>query len=786
MAATRTRTESSTAISSVDSASNNQQDDETPTRRTTTRTRKLPSRLLPSPSPPPTRPAFTHAKQLKSETIVLPSTPTVVIPQSAAKPKRSSPSLDNAVASDHESIDAEVGVDGFGPGKRKRRPSSMYRPPSTLTATEAAVPTLTSTKTKKKGRSTSPDASIGHVKLPSVHAPLTYGKKRRFTKLSSGGRRHELSDDGADEHDTETDLAVRLSTQTPHQSTQDGSGLSPPPLLPRDGSVRIQMPAELTQPTFTRGGQVSVSPESSHKRARLGVKSFVRSNDVGDKSAYHRLSEDLRASKLDAQSFWRANDALPSSPHSPAVSRFEHCNFIRASHSSFNSATSGRSHSRNTNVTFDTMDDEEEDEDEDDFHQAMLNADLDFFDSQKTELAAAGPWLMSEPQPSDQDMDDTPATTPRSPQSGCDPATPGSPSIKGEDAVEDAPSIRDTVFVHALPTTQVGANKPHQHAGSLTLSLPYSPEVAASSPRLKPVDIECNSTSSADPRPTSRTSTPILQRRKYAGGSHGLSALKFGSEVIERLNTGASHFMQLSPMIELDSPLLSPGLALSLGSKGVDPPSPFVMGVSTLPELDQPAALALPPSKDMEKPTERVQTTRAVPADSNVNSRVTSQSKHEMMALKRPALPPPRQIRFTTLTTPNASGATLQQQQPQQPQPPTTRSSVSLSQTNESKTTRSRTVDPTPDLIYSASSSPESVSESGSPSSRSDSDSCADAEVETILFGPPEKLDLRELDHVWGGSKTGLNGLVAAAKESNSPALRRTKSTRSQTAGLTK
>ncbi len=224
----------------------------------------------------------------------------------------------------------------------------------------------------------------------------------------------------------------------------------------------------------------------------------------------------------------------------------------------------------------DEEEEEDEEDDENDFHQAMLDADFDFFDSQNTDGNAVKPlWSASTRASTEEEaeMDDTPATTPRSPQSDSDLPSPGSPRCKTEEdtvlpSIEDKVANlfslgRDSVFVHALPTTQVGADKPHQHAGSLTLSLPYSPAVAASSPQLRAMDIETDTATSTkgvrDAPASVQMGTPVLQRRKHAGlpaGPHGLAPLKLSDDLMERSASNSAPYMQLSPMIEIDSPLL--------------------------------------------------------------------------------------------------------------------------------------------------------------------------------------------------------------------------------------
>ncbi|SPO20843.1 uncharacterized protein UTRI_00320 [Ustilago trichophora] len=818
------------AASLVDTAAN----DQTPARRTTTRTRKLPSRLLPSPSPPPSRPsslynAAKHAKGGKdtseSTTTSAAATPSATSAAAAAaassKSRKAAKTDAESTSSDFETAGDKDDSEDLGPGKRKRRPSSMYKPPSTLTTVEtpSSASALSASKSKKKGRSLSPEASAQKGQSPTVavaqarlKSRLSKGKSEAATPLSKKGE--HLAGNG-DDSEAELDISfssaskrVRISDAT------DSMDLSPPPLLPRDGSARIRMPMHFTQPTFIRGGRVSVSPEASAKRpVKFGIREFDRPALQSDETDVERfrIGNIMRPTK--AASVHRA-DIMSSSPVSAGITKFDTdsgapLTYVPFRRGAARSAT-GFHNMHSTPFaaqTVDEDDDDEEEDDENDFHQAMLDADFDFFDSQKSDSNAAKPlWSASRRGTTEEvEMDDTPATTPRSPQSGCDLPSPDSPRCKTEEQVtllgtEDKVSSfsagRDSVFVHALPTTQVGADKPHQHAGSLTLSLPYSPTVAVSSPQLRAMDIDTDAAIATkgikDANATTQMGTPVLQRRKHAGlpaGPHGLAPLKLSADLMERSASNSAPYMQLSPMIEIESPLLSPGLSLSLHGKGGDLPSPFIMGVGSLPDLEQPAPLDLPPAEGSTTPKASSpdilvpEATKTIPAQpASVDAKIEEASKEtsaptqpekkaveaakvEKPSARRPALPPPRQIRFTTFTTPSVDSIETRPQQPDVIKTPTTTTTTAAThvpiqqqQTTQHKPSAGANISPksdsTPDLVHSSgSSSPDSASDSPSPMSQADTATSGDAEVETILFGPPEKLDLHELDHAWGGSK---------------------------------
>ncbi len=593
----------------------------------------------------------------------------------------------------------------------------MYKPPSTLTSVETPSPATNlaataAAKAKKKGRSQSPDTST-----QTTTASATKLKRRlskgKFESTPSSLNKTDAAHIHADDSEAELE-SIRHSSASKRARLDDADDLdlSPPPLLPRDGSARVRMPTHFTQPTFIRGGRVSVSPEASAKRpVTFGIRDFNRpafhhADAVsGDR---HNTPHSAMAVKRSAPA--KRSDIMSSSPISAGVAKFESEPGAPLTYVPFPCAARslGRFHNMRANpFAHEQMDvdddDEEEDDDENDFHQAMLDADFDFFDSQKADGNATNNlWNVSQRAATEDaavEDDDTPATTPRSPQSGCDLPSPDSPRCKSEDEAQplrtDDPSmafnaVRDSVFVHALPTTQVGADKACQHAGSLTLSLPYTPGVAVSSPQLRARELELDGGAgvrgTGDASSLTQTGTPVLQRRKHAAlggdGAHALAPLKLGAELMERGSSHSATYMQLSPMIEMDSPLLSPGLTLgmhAMHAKGTDLPSPFIMGVDSLPELEHPAALDLAAADGSTTPKtfhpEAVDDA-VLPAATTVSTAASqtveapsapkpepkvAPAKVEKPAARRPALPPPRQIRFTTLDTPSndATAATL-------------------------------------------------------------------------------------------------------------------------------
>lgn len=237
-------------------------------------------------------------------------------------------------------------------------------------------------------------------------------------------------------------------------------------------------------------------------------------------------------------------------------------------------------------------------EDEDDFHREMMEADFDAFDS-------ADSWMGKSSEV------DTPATTPRSPQSTCDhlsdhhevassgkasvrsSSDPEAPAVappmvdslssesndskgsKTKTSTEDGKDVkkesdshpseasRDAVFAHALPPS---SRRTKTHAGLLTLSLPYDETKVYTSPTGK-----------------QGMTTPILKRHTTVHGS-GVRVVRIKEE--DEAEESASHqllrLLHDSAQARLDgrskahdqdgtsSPPLSPTQALLKAGPGRD------------------------------------------------------------------------------------------------------------------------------------------------------------------------------------------------------------------------
>ncbi|EPQ32356.1 uncharacterized protein PFL1_00552 [Pseudozyma flocculosa PF-1] len=872
MAATRAQAEASHSTPSStpakDVSSTPPTGSAAPARRTTTRTRKIPSRLLPSPSPPPSRPSSYHnpskAARGGKEGGSLPTTPMTNPGGSMGGSSRAKKSSRNSVGSAANTPasgtelgtsssaladgDEDTSAETLGLGKRKRRPSSMIQAPSTLTASDAPSPSAQQVgKGKKRSDTTSAELEKDRGSVTRGVPPSTTAKSRG--RLSRGGSERRsgqsaLLEQNPDDSDggfyagsamEDSDLELEVPTAQHRALSSSGglqlpgslqeSELSPPPLLPRCGSAaRIRMPRELAQPaTFTKGGLVSVSPDSSGKRAKSGLQVF--GGHWGSGWSPHRAPGCLPkvgnngASTSSSQHPWRMHEDR-SAAGDGYLKVSGPRNGFAAFDRGFNFAAAPLGSGQ---VLSDVGSDQEDDEE--DFHQAMLDGDFDMFDSQKSEGRAWAPALDHKGDASY--ADDTPATTPRSPQSHCEmsmPDSPGSLSDNGKaradkEGSSDSASARaaafaavqDAVFAHALPTTLVGADKPHQHAGSLTLSLPYSPDVVAS-PKLRHVEKETAMDIDADKADSATDcfATPIVSRRLHVPGTEAKAAgipmtMKFGG--LGEDAPGASQFLQFSPGIEMDSPLL--GLELAAG-KASEPSSPLVMAAANEGAIDAPAAMSLDEAAAPKAgPAPKLSTAApaavvskvadpsptAAPASNASNaSNVVEEAKpsSNTMLVRRtaPNHPPPRHISFTVrsvdpmpvstgpsrmVVPPSRPAMPLQMQKPAPtpslpPPPPqpqmaatTTTTGAAPAATVSAVTTPA--MDRTPELVYSGgSTSSEASSGSASPASRTDSDMAADAEVESLLFGPPEKLDLRELDQVWGGpaqTQVEASGLVS-------------------------
>ncbi|UZJ56580.1 hypothetical protein CBS101457_005900 [Exobasidium rhododendri] len=476
-------------------------------RRSMTRTRKPSSRLLPSPSPPPTRTSHYHHYQVKASTSPAQGavasaaagnggsiknmqkkqhTVKLVSTSTQSAPAVSESTSTSTLSVPSTSQDKEV----FGPGKRKRRPSTMSKPPSTITST-AVVP-ATSTL---QSQGTAPASSTGSgLKIrisrvasksqsPEEKALATSEKTSRKAKAEDGGIQStpvtvlRLSSraedqkgvaggyesdgnaenallmamaepDGDGDHDEDSDAgatgsrlkklvggvrskgfhalsAAREKFGVRRWPTSNGCLLEPPPLLSRRGGLKSHQGVSHSVQRSTKQS----SGESSHARSQS-------------------------ASILDGRWAWTSNGIAPT---------------LRFRLGAIAAERGGEEeHSEASDL-----------DEEDDFHVAMLDGG-DFGEAQHQHHHQKSASLCSKSSRrdsksgDDSETEDTPATTPRSPQSTCD--LPERRSSAGLDEDEKDSGKKDAVFAHALETS---SRRPHTHAGSLTLSLPFDEMIQA-------------------------------------------------------------------------------------------------------------------------------------------------------------------------------------------------------------------------------------------------------------------------------------------------------------------
>lgn len=387
----------------------------------------------------------------------------------------------------------------------------------------------------------------------------------------------------------------RLARQQPGIS-------SPPPLLLRGGFSSASANA-LSPPTFNRGGQSSQSPQSPSKKPG----SRPDEQTLGTKVSKHGLVGPCR--KLGAGGKASHKTAYSRVKYMPGVG--DSSRFPVNGLAMWNTGTA-----YNCRGSAHDQDESDPDEDEDDYHQAMLDGgELDTIDSITSPSVDGRRTLSSFGHASE--ADDTPATTPRSPESTCElppeheetaaKASPlGSSGEKPDDSRSSSEpfpkaggekaagkSERNTVFAHALPTSMsMSLQRTPAHAGALTLSLPYD-ATAGLSPRVHFSD--------AERQQNGLFTTPIVERRRHvSASSFNLERLPAGPGADEGPGTPSSSSKgPVGLALMGTSPLFSPCHALELGSRLSRPSSPFAM--AGLPPVQSPAPLVLPPSQHLQK-----------------------------------------------------------------------------------------------------------------------------------------------------------------------------------------
>jgi hypothetical protein len=467
-------------------------------RRSMTRTRKPSSRLLPSPSPPPARSSSYHNylnKASAPSAHAAAAAASVGVNGTTSKNTQKKQQTANAAMLAASKV-AEVTEltslttscaantipekEDYGPGKRKRRPSTMTKPPSTITksitpstsqAHDTTVQSLASSnlkvrisripsksqtpeeknssmqeKTSKKAKAD--NAGVQPTPIPLLRLP----SKTKEERSVSGGYESDGNREGAllmalaepdkdAEHDEDSDAgatgkrfkkllggvrskgfhtlsAAREKFGSRRWPTSSGSVLEPPPLISRRGGLKSHQ-------------------GFSHASQRSGKQGSSESNHVRSQST----------SVIDGKWAWTPNGIAPTL-------RFRLGGMIAGEDE----------HSEASDM-----------EDEDDFHVAMLEGG-DFAEIHHHHKATSPSSHHESKSGDDSETEDTPATTPRSPQSTCDlPERRWSAGVDEEEK-ESRKGSKDAVFAHAL---EPSSRRPHTHAGSLTLSLPFDEMVQA-------------------------------------------------------------------------------------------------------------------------------------------------------------------------------------------------------------------------------------------------------------------------------------------------------------------
>ena len=453
-------------------------------RRSMTRARKPSSRLLPSPSPPPARSSsyYHHHSNKPVTAATTTSTTSNGVPMKNSQKKQYAananpmnkvtvqPTSPIVATSNAEHSDDKE----FGPGKRKRRPSTMTKPPSTITkqavapsahlgssasAASSAGASLKVRTNRIASKSLSPEEKGAHgprrVKVEKVKEWTLEPKSHVCADLpSSTGQANEASGYESDgnveaarlmalaepdvegDNDDESDAGWARSqssftkggpsrTKHDHQLTSSREKYGPRRWQTSSGNSALEPP-----PLISRRGGLKSHQGFTHASQRSSSKLVPGEN-------HHGRSQST--SVLDGKWAWKSS-AIP-----PTL-RFR---------------LAGEEESGETS----DMDEE------DDFHVAMLDGG-DFADQHPGKAASLCSKSSHRDSKSgdDSETEDTPATTPRSPQSTCDlPERRWSTGVD-EDEKESRKASNDAVFAHAL---EPSSRRPHTHAGSLTLSLPF-------------------------------------------------------------------------------------------------------------------------------------------------------------------------------------------------------------------------------------------------------------------------------------------------------------------------
>ncbi|PWN43071.1 hypothetical protein IE81DRAFT_329750 [Ceraceosorus guamensis] len=589
-----TESPESMAVSTVNQggavAPMNAQQASLPPRRTTTRTRKIPSRLL-SPEPSALR-VSGSSKKASEKASATPATGSV--PQSTPSKKSTRLGTPQAPANAEGSSEKMVRIESsdatgsihspaedLGPGKRKRKPSSMSRPPSTITS----PPLQTQQPSIAPAQAPTP-TSISRPVVPRIKVRLSNNRGSSELKASASPEaslpdtlrsvspeKRKLQKSASSSSILRTSAAASVLDSTSMDYDSDGGGIATRAAL-------LAEPDEEAEDSDTAGGdQVRIRPKPWHHAKHLRVNSAAfsppsllahnaQSSAWPSRPSIHARAATTGAAAVDVAT---GNGATHNTARRTASLPLKRLAFAEET-------------ARRLNISSEETDGE--DEEENDFHKIMLSGgDQDSLEGFTSTFSPK--WNLSKGTGSSGE-EDTPATTPRSPQScvelpmtdsaepieletepsiggdQSDPTNRRQDSEKAEPVDSSSMSADDSVFVHALPPS---SRRAHAHAGTLTLSLPFEEADVSmhSSPRLN--------------LGSSRGSTPLLERRAQ-------KATHFGLE--------SSDAQSSDPMLSPEQALLGLSAPPQAGSSSATA-SPFVLPVG-IPT--SPAPLVLPPTKD--------------------------------------------------------------------------------------------------------------------------------------------------------------------------------------------
>ncbi|CEH19350.1 hypothetical protein CBOM_06680 [Ceraceosorus bombacis] len=255
-----------------------------PPRRTTTRTRKIPSRLL-----SPESSALRVSGSLKKASEKASATPaTSSVPQSTSSKKStrlSTPQAQpNAEGSSEkmvriESSDATGSIqsptEDLGPGKRKRKPSSMSRPPSTITS----PPAQTQQPSIAPAQAPTP-TSISRPVVPRIKVRLSNNRGSSELKASASPEaslpdklrsvspeKRKLQKSASSSSILRSSAAASVLDSTSMDYDSDGGGIATRAAL-------LAEPDEEAEDSDTAGGdQVRIRPKPWHHAKHLRVNS---------------------------------------------------------------------------------------------------------------------------------------------------------------------------------------------------------------------------------------------------------------------------------------------------------------------------------------------------------------------------------------------------------------------------------------------------------------------------------------------------------------------------------